>query len=120
MILNLTLTPASPALTAAGVINLSRAEKKELRQALNFIEVPTEKILVQTSRDIARIAVFNSSGCRSVLLDGKVPFLLPHLHSTLWTVGLRPLYIWRSRDATGKITQSLVGTEFAELVKHLQ
>lgn len=100
MILNLTQHRATPEQIAAGVVDLSDADRASLARALTFDELPAALPLKARAGSIAMMA----SGCfppgepRSAMIGGA-PYLMAPLELALWAANIRPLYAFSQRES---------------------
>lgn len=126
MILNLTQHKATPEQIAAGVVDLSDADRALLQSALTFNEIPEEADLLARAESIAMMVAGHPDRPRSAMIGGAPYFMRP-LENALWHWGIRPLYAFSVRESVertlpdGTVEKTsvfrhagFVGTEFKE------
>lgn len=93
-ILNLTLTPGTPAQFDAGLVDLPADTRGDIAQILYFQDFPELSEIKQRAEYIADIA--RDAGAATALLDGPA-WMLSALEVALRERGITPLYGWGSR-----------------------
>ena len=117
MIINLTQHPATPDQIAAGVIDLTGAERYALIDALTFDTPPSAPEIARRAEMIATIAIYNGIGgddddvVFNFAMIGGAPYLMSALESTLLDHGIAPVYAFSKRvsvesiDTDGAVTK---------------
>ena len=107
-ILNLTQHAATPEQIAAGVVDLTPAQRAVVSQWLTF-ETPPSRLDIQTrARLLAQAADDDSSmigevGPFEAAMIGGAPYLMGPLEEALWDVRITPLYAFSKRESVETI-----------------
>ena len=107
-ILNLTQHAATPEQLAAGVVDLTPAQRAVVSQWLTF-ETPPSRLDIQTrARLLAQAADDDSSmigevGPFEAAMIGGAPYLMGPLEEALWDVRITPLYTFSKRESVETI-----------------
>jgi hypothetical protein len=118
-ILNLTQHPATPEQHAAGVVDLTPAQRVFVSQWLTFEEVPTRRQVKSRAALLAQAAANDSVGVGEVgqfdaAMIGGAPYLMGPLEEALLAQGIKPLYAFSRREsvetiaADGSVTKTNV------------
>jgi hypothetical protein len=101
MILNLTQHTASPEQVAAGVVDLSLADRATVSKLLTFDTLPTAYSGTITDRALA-LADFASKYAPEAVTQamiGGAPWLMASLEAALLAKGIEPLYAFSVRES---------------------
>jgi hypothetical protein len=118
-ILNLTQHPATPEQVAAGVVDLTPAQRVFVSQWLTFEDVPTQRQIKSRAALLAQAAANDSVGVGEVgqfdaAMIGGAPYLMGPLEEALCQQGIKPLYAFSRREsvetiaADGSVTKTNV------------
>lgn len=118
-ILNLTQHPATPEQVAAGVVDLTPAQRVFVSQWLTFEDVPTRRQVKSRAALLAQAAANDSVGVGEVgqfdaAMIGGAPYLMGPLEEALLAQDIKPLYAFSRREsvetiaADGSVTKTNV------------
>jgi len=118
-ILNLTQHPATPEQVAAGVVDLTPAQRVFVSQWLTFEDVPTQRQIKSRAALLAQAAANDSVGVGEVgqfdaAMIGGAPYLMGPLEEALLAQDIKPLYAFSRREsvetiaADGSVTKTNV------------
>lgn len=97
-IINLTMHPATPAQTEAGVVDFTGNALADLRTLLNFEELPSARTLERRARHLADLANRSTIKPRVAMIGGA-PFLMAPLEGALKRLGIQPVYAFSVRES---------------------
>ena len=103
-ILNLTQHPATPEQVAAGVVDLTPAQRVIVGRWLTFDEVPTQGTIQTRAKLLAQAAaddsiVIGEVGPFDAAMIGGAPYLMASLEAALWDAHIIPLYAFSKRES---------------------
>lgn len=101
MILNLTQHVATPEQIAQGVVE--PANKKEVRELLTFVGIPTQNQMLKNARELVDIAL--KEGADAVMIGGA-PYFMPYLEYEFLFAnehGIKTLYAFSERMSVDEI-----------------
>ena len=118
-ILNLTQHPATPEQVAAGIVDLTPAQRVFVSQWLTFEDVPTRRQINSRAALLAQAAANDSVGVGEVgqfdaAMIGGAPYLMGPLEEALLAQDIKPLYAFSRREsvetiaADGSVTKTNV------------
>ena len=103
-ILNLTQHAATPEQTAAGVVDLTTAQRAVVSQWLTFETPPSRPVIKTRARLLAQAATNDSSmvgevGPFDAAMIGGAPYLMGPLEDALLDLCIVPLYAFSKRES---------------------
>ena len=112
-ILNLTQHPATIEQVAAGVVDLSPAQRVILGEWLTFEFLPTAQEITSRAKLIAQACAGDS---KSIIIDGGytyamiggAPFLMSALENALIELDITPMYAFSVRESAEQVIEGKV------------